>query len=171
MSPMDDRKLRYVTRDPSISSYVTTWLFNIPEGYRRLLWHLILEYLLRGGGGGGRCAFEKQKWIWTITINEGVPSVTIISSTYGTHRDQDEMTTISQTTYSNAFPWMKINETRLRFRWNLFLRVQSTIFYNTGSDNGLAPTRRQAIIWTNDESKSYYSFFGNLTNIFITLMG
>ena len=31
---------------------------------------------------------------------------------------------------------------------SLFLRVQLTEYPNIGSDNGLAPTRRQAIIWT-----------------------
>ena len=40
-------------------------------------------------------------------------------------------------------------EFRLKYHWNLFPRVQLTIF-QLGSDNGLAPTRRQAIIWTND---------------------
>ena len=40
----------------------------------------------------------------------------------------------------------------MNFDWyftGLFLRVQLTIS-STGSDNGLAPIRRQAIIWTND---------------------
>ena len=35
---------------------------------------------------------------------------------------------IFQTTFSNAFSWMKIYEFRLRFHWSLFLRVQLTIF-------------------------------------------
>ena len=35
---------------------------------------------------------------------------------------------ISQTTFSNAFSWMKILEFRLKFHWRLFLRVQLTIF-------------------------------------------
>ena len=35
---------------------------------------------------------------------------------------------------------MKMYEFRLKFHSNLFF----------GSDNGLAPTRRQAIMWTND---------------------
>ena len=38
---------------------------------------------------------------------------------------------------------------RLKFQWNLFLRFELIIFSN-GSDNCLAPSRRQAIIWTND---------------------
>ena len=32
------------------------------------------------------------------------------------------MTVISQTTLSNAFPWMKMLELRLKFYWSLFLR-------------------------------------------------
>ena len=39
----------------------------------------------------------------------------------------------------------------LEFHWNLFLRVQLK-YYSIDSDNGLAPTRWQAIIWTNDGS-------------------
>ena len=35
----------------------------------------------------------------------------------------------------------------LKCHWNLFLRVKLTI--TIGLDNGLAPNRRQAIIWTN----------------------
>ena len=35
---------------------------------------------------------------------------------------------ISQTTFSNAFSWMKMYEFRLRFHWSLFLRFQLTIF-------------------------------------------
>ena len=44
---------------------------------------------------------------------------------------------------------MKIYEFRLKFHWSLFLRVQLT-YSSIDSDNGLATTRRQAIIWTND---------------------
>ena len=35
-----------------------------------------------------------------------------------------------QTTFSDAFSWMKINEFRLKFHWSLFLRVQLTIFHH-----------------------------------------
>ena len=54
-----------------------------------------------------------------------------------------------QMTYSSAFSWMKIYELRLIFHRILFLRVKLAIS-SIGSDNGLAPTRRQAIIWIND---------------------
>ena len=36
---------------------------------------------------------------------------------------------------------------RVKFHWNFFPRVQ---FSRIGSNNGLAPNRQQAIIWTND---------------------
>ena len=38
------------------------------------------------------------------------------------------MDAISQTTFSNAFSWMKMFEFRLKFHWRLFLRFQITIF-------------------------------------------
>ena len=41
---------------------------------------------------------------------------------------RDKMDDISQTTFSNAFSWMKMFEYRLKFHGNLFLRTQSTIF-------------------------------------------
>ena len=47
---------------------------------------------------------------------------------YLTHWGRDKMAAISQTIFSNAFSWMKMDEFRLRFHWSLFLRVQLTIF-------------------------------------------
>ena len=126
-----------------------------------------------------------------------------------THRGRDKMAAVPQTTFSNAFSWMKMFKFRLKFHWSLFARVQLTIsrvilytaghlhtavphclhsrapivhtavprennehgcvylrcravcklpgcveghpwIFQIGSDNGLAPNRRQAIIWTND---------------------
>ena len=65
-----------------------------------------------------------------------------------THLPLDKMAAISQTTFSNAFSWIKIYEFRLKLHWSLLIRVQWK-YASIGSDNGLAPTRRQAIIWTN----------------------
>ena len=45
-----------------------------------------------------------------------------------THWGRDNMAAISQTTLSNSFSWMKMLEFRLKFHWNLFHRVQFTIF-------------------------------------------
>ena len=38
------------------------------------------------------------------------------------------MDAISQTTFSNAFSWMKMQEFRLRFHWSLFRRFELIIF-------------------------------------------
>ena len=45
-----------------------------------------------------------------------------------THWGWDKMATISQTTFSNTFIWMKMFEFWLKFHWSLFLGVQLTIF-------------------------------------------
>ena len=45
-----------------------------------------------------------------------------------THWGRDKMDAIFQTTFSKGFSWMKMNEFRLRFHWNLFLRFELTIF-------------------------------------------
>ena len=39
-----------------------------------------------------------------------------------------QMDAISQTTFSNAFSWMKMFKFQLKFHWSLFLRFQLTIF-------------------------------------------
>ena len=57
------------------------------------------------------------------------------------------MAAISQTIYSNVFH--KILNFNYNFTeiWSLWFNWQ---YGSIGSDNGLAPDRRQAIIWTND---------------------
>ena len=45
-----------------------------------------------------------------------------------THWGRDKMAAIFQTTFWNAFSWMKMYEFQLKFHWSLFLRVQLTIF-------------------------------------------
>ena len=47
-----------------------------------------------------------------------------------THWGRDKIDAISQTTFSSAFSWMKMNEFRLGFHWSLFLRFESTIFHH-----------------------------------------
>ena len=46
---------------------------------------------------------------------------------------------------------MRIYKFRLRFHWSLFQGCNKQ-FSSTGLDNGLAPSRRQTIIWANDGS-------------------
>ena len=45
-----------------------------------------------------------------------------------THWGRNKMAVVFQTTFSNAFCWMKMYEFRLTFHWILFPRVQLTIF-------------------------------------------
>ena len=57
----------------------------------------------------------------------------VISTSYDdffflTHWGRDKMATISQTTFSNTFCWMSMNEFHLIFHWSLFLRFELTIF-------------------------------------------
>ena len=59
------------------------------------------------------------------------------------------MAAIFQTTFSNAFPSMKMYEFRLKF-YKFCSQGSNEQYSSIGSDNGLAPARRQAIIWTND---------------------
>ena len=65
-----------------------------------------------------------------------------------------------QTTLSNGFSLMKIFEFQIRFDWSLFQKVQLTII-SIGSDNGLAPSRRQVIIWNND-GLSWWCIYASL---------
>ena len=46
---------------------------------------------------------------------------------YLSHLPLDKMAAISQTIFSDAFPWMKNFIFRLKFHWSLFLRVQLII--------------------------------------------
>ena len=45
-----------------------------------------------------------------------------------THWGRDQIDAMSQTTFSNAFSRMKMNEFRIGFHWSLFLRFELTIF-------------------------------------------
>ena len=62
-----------------------------------------------------------------------------------THWARDKMDAISQTTFSSAFYF----EFEIRFRCNLS-SGSDWQYGSIDSDNGLAPNRRQAIIWIND---------------------
>ena len=64
------------------------------------------------------------------------------------HLPLDKMTAISQMTCSNAFSLMKISEFQIKFHWNVFPGSKWQ-YVSIGSDNGLVPSRWQAIIWTN----------------------
>ena len=47
-----------------------------------------------------------------------------------THWGRDKLAAASQTTFSNAFSWVKMYEFWLKFHWSLFLGDQSIIFHH-----------------------------------------
>ena len=61
------------------------------------------------------------------------------------------MAAISQTTIWNVFFLMKMQEFVLKIALKFVRRGSNQQYSSIGSDNGLAPARRQAIIWTNDD--------------------
>ena len=67
-----------------------------------------------------------------------------------THWGQDKMSDIFQTTCSNAFILMKMLQFGFKFHWSFFSQGSNRQYGSIGPDNGLAPKRPQAIIWTND---------------------
>ena len=67
-----------------------------------------------------------------------------------THWGLDNMATIYQMTFSDASSWMKMCKFQSRFHGSLLTRVQLK-YSSIGSDNGLVPFRRQAIIWTSSD--------------------
>ena len=124
-----------------------SFLFCIPE--------LLCFKYASDQWGWGRNYFVRETKLKIVcdyrmtTVSETVGHVFPFSLT---HWGRDKMAAILQTTLSSAFSWMKIFQFRLKFHWSLFIWVQLTTFQHWFRYliNGLAPTRRQAIIWTND---------------------
>ena len=75
---------------------------------------------------------DPWKMSWSIPICKNRRSrwpaafITITS----THWGRDKMAAVFQTTFSNAFSWMKVYKFRLSFHWRLFLRVPLTTFHH-----------------------------------------
>ena len=99
------------------------------------------------------------------------------------HGDPDKMTALNFV--DGFFRFMFLSEnywTLFRFQWDLFPRVYLTITHwgrvthicvgritISGSDNGLSPGRRQAIIWTNAAILSIGSLGTNFSEISIEI--
>ena len=66
-------------------------------------------------------------WEQTVGVVQ-IPHVRLCWMLTLTHWDRDKMAAIFQTTFLNAFSWIKMNKFRFRFHWRLFPRVQLTIF-------------------------------------------
>ena len=77
--------------------------------------HMCISKATIIGSYNGLPPRRRQSIIWT---NAGILL---------THWGWDKMDGISQTTFPNAFSWMKMYEFRLRFHWILFPRVKLTI--------------------------------------------
>ena len=74
----------------------------------------------------------------------------VIVSDILTHLPVDKMAAISQTIFSDSFSWMN----SLYFDQNfpeVFSSGSNWHLPSIGVNNGLAPNRQQAIIWTNDD--------------------
>ena len=69
--------------------------------------------------------FQSVVYVLSLSVYHCIQYCTILCML--THWARDKMAAILQTTFSNAFSWMKIYEFRLIFHWILFLRVQLTI--------------------------------------------
>ena len=85
--------------------------------------------------------------------------------------DRDKMAAIFQKTFSTPFSWMKKFEFRLKCHWNLFLRVQLTIFqhwfrYWLGADYATSHYLNQ---WLLDYRHIYASIGLNELNFFMRI--
>ena len=64
------------------------------------------------------------RWHWqspsTVLMAGKLPAAWVVQGDCEelTHWGRDKMDAISQTTFSNAFSWMKVFESRLKFHWN-----------------------------------------------------
>ena len=74
-----------------------------------------------------------------VTVNSGI-----------TVSGRDKMAFILQTRFSNAVSWKKMSEFRLKNFTDVCFRGSNWQWASISSADGLAPTRRQAIIWTID---------------------
>ena len=66
-----------------------------------------------------------SRYWWVIMIQWDPSQCTVKPLT---HWGRDKMAVIFQTTFSNAFSWIKMFKFRLRFHWSLFPGIQLTIF-------------------------------------------
>ena len=124
---------KYRLRLPSAPlHYGLTWPMGIPPFFRpqwqylplglcKGLWKSLDKFAFQWRlpvTERGSCLFEERRVEWKAD------DVVIIRVQ---HWSRNQMAAISQTTFSNAFFWMKMYEFGLRFHWSLFLVVQLTI--------------------------------------------
>ena len=115
----------WVLNNQSLSKSVMTQVNDIYTV--RCHYHNMVKYIIS-------LTLIIQEW-WRQNINQSL-----------THWGRDKMVAHFLTTFSNAFSWMKI----FRDFTEICSQGSSWLYSSIGLDNGLAPTRRQAIIWNND---------------------
>ena len=121
-----------------------TWMFMLSYiGLNRLRW-MILQLPMR---------FKHVEIVIKYIVN--VSKITARQRL--TQISLDKVAAISQTTFSNAFSWMKSFVFRLKFHWSLFLKVQLIISqhwfrYWPGTN------RRQAITCANTDPVQWHIY-------------
>ena len=123
--------------------YVTRLWFHTVKGF----WNLFEGAKYQALSGWSIC-WSWRVWICTVKIGQL------------THWGWDKMIAISQTFLSVLLEWKVWN-----FKWNfneICYLGPNWQYGNIGSDNCLAPNRRQAIIWTND-GLGYWRIYASLS--------
>ena len=104
-SPSED----VLTSEGASFSFSCSLYGPLPDG-----WYLQVKYVMSWALFSHCCPFVRGS----------------ITESPFTHWGRDKMAAIFQTTFSNAFSWMKMFKFLLRFHWSLFPRVQLTIFHH-----------------------------------------
>ena len=113
--------LRYLLRDPSFGMLPTSRLTH----YGLMTPFGVLDLYQQ--------PFSRVKWVGWRSGAFGVRGYnrgTVLPHNTLTHWGRDKIVAIYQTTFSNAFSWIKMHKFQLKFHWDLFPRVQLTIFHH-----------------------------------------
>ena len=107
--------------------YMCLWPHCFPDGivnFQTIILWIFVCYII--------IIIKSEIWITSHRVRLGHKTVTCVVclAMLWTHWGRDNMATISQTTFSNEFSWMKMLEFWFKFNWRLFLRVQLTIFHH-----------------------------------------
>ena len=101
----------------SLTNYFSMFPLERNQHYNCILWNSVANDLLP--------KMFRDMFPVMLSMRRGCCGLVAIH--YLTHWGRDKMAAISQTTFSNAFSWMKMYEFRLKIHWSLFLKVQLTI--------------------------------------------
>ena len=112
----------------------STWCSTLSIPVTGLLWKWTSTVVIGGLGSlwmplKGWVGMHSSSWPNMASMRLWVDRWDVVSLCFNlTHCGRDQIDAISQTTYSNAFSRMKMNEFHLGFHWSLFLRFELTIF-------------------------------------------